>query len=330
MTQPNTALETAPPLAADVDPASQDEALLALLAALKAQDYRFVSPTPATHARVVARAGRQEARSLTDILGWSLPFAPGVLDPAIGSLLDRAGMIAAAGDRRRSLVRVSGLHEHLFLHSAFPTDDPKAVFFGPDSYRFADLIRAELAACPGRTDARMVDLGTGSGVGGIVAATACPGLAVHMTDVNPDALRFARINARAADVAVATFHTDGLEGIEGALDIVTANPPFIIDAGERLYRHGGALHGGQTSLDMVRLAVPRLAPEGRMILYTGSAIVDGADPLRAAIEQVAAEAGYATRYRELDPDIFGEELDRPDYRAVDRIALVAAVITRPG
>jgi hypothetical protein len=34
------------------------------------------------------------------------------------------------------------------------------------------------------------------------------------------------------------------------------------------------------------------------------------------------------RYREIDPDVFGEELDDPAYRDVDRIALVAVVLTR--
>src|SRR3546814_3645905 len=58
-----------------------DEALLSLLRLLKQQDYRFVTPTPATHARVIARPDRKRARSLEDILGWSLPFEPSVLDP---------------------------------------------------------------------------------------------------------------------------------------------------------------------------------------------------------------------------------------------------------
>jgi hypothetical protein len=38
--------------------------------------------------------------------------------------------------------------------------------------------------------------------------------------------------------------------------------------------------------------------------------------------------GLAMRYREIDPDVFGEELEMPAYRDVDRIALIAAIITR--
>ena len=306
-----------------------DDHLYHLLTALQERGYRFVTPTPATHARVVARPTRQAAQSIEDILGWSLPYRSGDCDPAIEAILERAGVVASTGAWRRATIRVSRLCDRLFVHSAYPTEAPDAVFFGPDSYRFAALLHDELRAAPVRADARVVDIGTGSGVGGIVAALASPGLHVHMTDVNPAALRFARINARAAGVAAATHETATLDPVPGPFDLATANPPFIIDAERRLYRDGGAMHGGQVSLDMAAMAVPRLASGGRLILYTGSAIVRGGDALRSALVDLARTHGCAIRYREIDPDVFGEELDAPAYRDVDRIALVAAIVTRP-
>lgn len=54
-------------------------ALLALLGQLDERDYDFVTSTPASHARVVARPDRREAHSLTDVFGWSLPLPPGCL-----------------------------------------------------------------------------------------------------------------------------------------------------------------------------------------------------------------------------------------------------------
>jgi methylase of polypeptide subunit release factors len=176
----------------------------------------------------------------------------------------------------------------------------------------------------------MVDIGAGSGVGGLVAATSCPGLCIHMTDVNPAALRFARVNAAAAGIAADFHESDGLAAIAGPIDVATANPPYVIDDGKRLYRDGGAMHGGQVSLDMAVMAMDRLAPAGRLILYTGSAIVRGHDQLHAALGEAAATRGCTMRYREIDPDVFGEELENDLYRDVDRIALVAAVVTRPG
>ena len=79
---------------------------------------------------------------------------------------------------------------------------------------------------------------------------------------------------------------------------------------------------------MAKLALDRLAPKGRLILYTGSAIVEGEDDLRGKLENLADEAGCSLRYREIDPDIFGEELERPAYCHVERIAAVAAVFER--
>lgn len=311
-------------------PVSADDHLLHLLSLLRARAYGFVTPTPATHARIVARTDRQEAHSVEDVLGWSLPYRPGQIDAAVEAVLEQAGVVVVEGSYRRATIRVSRLHDHLFLHSAYPTDDAQSVFFGPDSYRFADLIRDELRVCPVRADAQVVDIGAGSGVGGIVAATACPGLRVHLTDVNPAALRFARINARAAGIVAQVYETDALAAVRGDIDVATANPPYIIDGDGRLYRDGGAMHGGEVSLAMAVMAMQRLAPAGRLILYTGSAIVRGEDALQAALAKAAAAHGCTMRYREIDPDVFGEELDNPAYRDVDRIALVAAVVTRSG
>lgn len=307
----------------------QDAALLDLLRSLHRRGYAFVAPTPATHRRVLARSGSRQAGSLRDVLGWSLPFVRGTIDPEVEALLAEADMIDGEGGTSRSKVRVSLLSRHLFLHSAYPTAAPDAVFFGPDSYRFARLIEAELTARPAATGARIVDIGTGSGVGAVVAACACAAPDVRMTDINPLALRLAGVNAAAAGVAVRSFECSLLDAIEGELDLVTANPPYIMDPDRRLYRDGGGLHGGEIALDMTRAALDRLAPGGRLILYTGSAIVAGDDALRREIAREAEARDMTLRYDELDPDVFGEELEKPAYRDVERIALVSAVVTRP-
>lgn len=307
------------------DHRAADVALLALLEALKARDYAFVTPTPATHARVVARPERRTAHDLADVLGWSLPFEAGVVDPALLALLEAAGQVETHGTLLRAACRVSSLHGHLFLHSAYPTERADAVFFGPDSYRFADFIQTRLQGCDG---ARIVDIGTGAGVGGIVAADVCADARVTLTDINPQALRCARINAAFAGLDVTLVEGDGLAGVPGPIDVAIANPPYIIDSQGRAYRDGGSMHGGELSLAMAREAAARLSPGGRLLLYTGSAIVRGHDALRAALETAMAELGCALDYRELDPDVFGEELDQPGYADVERIAVVGAVATR--
>jgi hypothetical protein len=76
-------------------------------------------------------------------------------------------------------------------------------------------------------------------------------------------------------------------------------------------------------------ALEKLRPGGRMLLYTGSAICDGGhDHLRQALVELTAARGAELSYREIDPDVFGEELETQAYRDVERIAVVGAVITR--
>lgn len=303
-------------------------ALRDLLATLKQRDYRFITPTPATHARVLARADRQRATDLRDVFGWSLPFAHDLLDAALLEALEAADLIEAAGDLLRSKVRVSTLGPDLLVHSAYPTDDTHAVFFRPDSYRFARFIADELRRCPEREGSTLVDIGTGAGAGAIAAAHGCPKVDIVMTDINPAALRLARVNAQAAGVEARFVLGEDLSGIAGVLDLVLANPPYIIDPAGRAYRDGGELHGAGVALAMACEAVPRLAAGGRFLLYTGSAIVRGKDALHDRLVQLAAAEGCRLRYEEIDPDVFGEELETAAYADVERIALVTAVIER--
>lgn len=300
-----------------------------LLAALARRGYAFVTPTPLTHSRVIARPERAPARDLAGVLGWNLPFAREAVDSEIVALLERADALAPASSGHvRATLRVSSLGGRLYLHSGFPTVAEDAVFFGPDSYRFARLITEELTGL-GDGVRHVADIGIGAGVGAITAALLCPSARVFGSDINPGALRFARANAAHAGVALETALGPMLDAVDGRFDVILANPPYMADEGERAYRDGGGMHGGQLSLDMARAALPRLNPGGRMVLYTGSAIVDGRDALGDALAELARALGCDLRYRELDPDVFGEELAKPAYRTVDRIAVVAAVFTAP-
>lgn len=300
--------------------------LLALLERLAGRDYRFVTPTPATHARVVARAGREQARAmnLRDVFGWSLPFRADAVQPETLALLQQADALVEAGGLFRSKLRVSSIGARLFLHSAYPTEAEDAVFFGPDTYRFVDFLRAERPCAAGR----LVDQGTGAGVGGIMAALLSPGLRVTLLDINPVALRLASVNARHAGVEAELVEGATLDAVAGDIDCVIANPPYIMDEGARTYRDGGGMHGAQISFDWTMAAARRVRPGGSMLLYTGVAIVDGRDELREALERDLPAAGCTLEYRELDPDVFGEELEQPAYADVERIAIIGAVVRR--
>src|SRR3712207_277896 len=72
-------------------PADADDALLRPAAAVRDTGYRFVTVTPATHARVNARPGNAWARGPEDVFGWSRPFRPEVLPSAVFELMRRGG-----------------------------------------------------------------------------------------------------------------------------------------------------------------------------------------------------------------------------------------------
>lgn len=240
-------------------------ALAALLEALRVRDYHFITPTPLTHARVLARADKTVARDLRGVFGWSLPFTADVVGDSILRLLHDADVLEQRGEHLRSTVRVSSLGADLFLHSAFPTTRSDAVFFGPDSYRFVRFLEEVLPVLP-RTE-HVVDIGTGAGVGGIAAAQLLPDARITLTDINPSALEFAAINW--AQSKLPTPHIlrgDSLGAIADAFDVVIANPPYIADAAHRLYRDGGGMHGGALSVRWADDAARRLPPGGALAL----------------------------------------------------------------
>lgn len=309
---------------------SHDLALLQLGRRLQADGYRFITPTPLTHQRVNQRDEGQMADSLRDAFGWSRPFEPGLLSADEQRQLQEAQVIDTYEGQLKSRVRWSSLDDLLFVHSAFPTDAADSVFFGPDTYRFAQMIHAHLQQNFAPIH-RAVDIGCGAGVGAIVIARARREAQVLALDINPAALRLTAINAALAEVANVEVHaSDLLQGVDGEFDLIVANPPYMADPAERAYRHGGGTLGAGLSLRIVEQALNRLAPGGSLLLYTGVAMVDGRDPFLDTVLPRLDEKRFAWTYREIDPDVFGEELLNPGYQRVDRIAVVALTVTRMG
>jgi methylase of polypeptide subunit release factors len=299
-----------------------DDALVRLGEVLRACGYEFATVTPATHARVNARSENKQAKDLRDVFGWSRSFTRDVVPNDMFALMRDARILAEENGLFRSGVRVSSLAGELFFHSAFPTTEADAVFFGPDTYRFARAIRAGLRE---RTApiANAVDIGCGAGPGGILVADHAPEARVLMTDINEAALRLARVNAALAGAINAIANrSDILSDVDDMFDLIVSNPPYLNDALQRAYRHGGGDFGADLSLKILDAALDRLAPAGTLILYTGTAIVGGRDLFRDAALPRLAAGELAWTYEEVDPDVFGEELETEAYSGADRIAAV--------
>ena len=305
-----------------------DQALAALGRQLRERGYRFTTITPASHGRVNARLPAR-AITLVDIFGWSRPFAEADLPAALLVDLAEAGALDRSDGRLRSTVRFSTLGDQLFAHSAFPTAQGDAVFFGPDTYRFARALRQLIATLQPRSSMRILDIGAGSGAGGLHAATLLHAVSpqIVMSDINHNALRFSRINAALNDIPnVEVIESDLYAGVDGLFDLIISNPPYLVDPLARLYRHGGGELGSALSVEIAKQGIERLAPKGCLLLYTGSAIVDGVDALYESLRACSEHRAVRFSYEEIDPDVFGEELESPPYDRADRIAVVAAIM----
>lgn len=304
-----------------------DRALLELGRRLKADGYAFTCVTPATQQRNLKRTQGAPAHSVRDVFGWNRPFLPDRLSPDELEHMRLAGILEHQGSGLRSTVRFSTLGEWLFLHSGYPTTAADAVFFGPDSYRFAQLIQAHLQRNPSPVD-HAIEIGAGTGIGAIIIATARRNAQVTAVDINDLALRYTAINVALAELAnVSVEHSDVLQGVAGTFDLIVANPPYMLDASERTYRHGGGQLGEGLSLRIVKESLPRLAPGGSLLLYTGVAIVEGQDRFYTLLKDTLQSARWGWSYQELDPDVFGEQLLEPGYGDVERIAAVALTVT---
>lgn len=146
---------------------------------------------------------------------------------------------------------------------------------------------------------RVLDVGTGSGAIAVSIAQERPSCDVHATDRSEGALRIARRNAMRAGAKV-RFHradlTSGLDALEGSVDLLISNPPYVKSADipklapeVREWDPHSALDGGPDGLDFYRRifaeAAPLLADRADVVLEVGDGQADD-------VLEIGRRAGY--------------------------------------
>lgn len=297
---------------------------------LQSQSYAFTTISPTSHTAYLKRSGKTQAANLTDVFGWSLPFRSSLLPDFIFKLLLNNQLLTQKQNLWCSQIRVSSLNGHLLVHSAYPTAEENAVFFGPDTYRFIYALQHHLNQHrPAIT--RAIELCSGAAPATISLAHYAPKAEIFAADINPLALTYGAINSSLNGAEqVQAIHSNLLQQVEGQFDLITANPPYLVDRHQRLYRHGGELLGAELALNIVKQSLPRLSVHGTLLLYTGVVIAHGKDLLQQAVQQHLAEFGvqFSFNYQLIDPDIFADELNEQDYPGAERIAAVVLTISR--
>ncbi|SMH57968.1 peptide chain release factor N(5)-glutamine methyltransferase [Maritimibacter sp. HL-12] len=137
-------------------------------------------------------------------------------------------------------------------------------------------------ALAGPAPARLLDLGTGSGILAITLLAEWAQAEALASDVSPEALIVARSNAEDLGVAdrLTLIEADWFSGIDARFELIVSNPPYIaagemdgLDPEVREHDPEIALTPGGDGLDAYRAiaagAGARLAPGGRLLVEIG-------------------------------------------------------------
>lgn len=143
-------------------------------------------------------------------------------------------------------------------------------------------------------EAKMLDIGTGSGCIALTLAAERPRWRVSAVDRSPAALSVARRNRDLLEVGVSLFMGDLASAVAPPWDLIVANLPYVpTDEIGRVpveVRHDpqAALDGGEDGLDLVRRL---LADLPRVLRICGAAILEIGDGQAEAVAAEAEQAG---------------------------------------
>ncbi len=162
--------------------------------------------------------------------------------------------------------RAKGSSEQAFAYLGLTLVVPPEVMpITPTSHLLGEAVLAHV-----RQGDRVLDVGTGSGVNAVLAASR--GATVLAVDTNRHALEAARANAARNGVAqqVEVRHSDVFSAVDGVFDLIVFDPPF------RWFRPRDQLETAMTDEDyramteFFRHAYRHLARGGKMLVFFGT------------------------------------------------------------
>lgn len=127
---------------------------------------------------------------------------------------------------------------------------------------------------------RVVDVGTGTGAIAITLKLERPNWQVSAVDISPEALLVAKENQATLNTAIDFYLGDTLAPIEGPIDVLISNPPYIseaeweyMDESVRLFEPKLALFAENNGLAiyerLAQEAQSKLSPQGKIFLEIG-------------------------------------------------------------
>lgn len=189
-----------------------------------------------TAARSLAEAGIGSARLDAELLAAHVAGVDrgrlALLDAPDTDFADRYREIVGARARRVPLQHLTGVAPFgpLLLHVG-----PGVFIPRPETESMLDWARTALDSHVGHDDPLIVDLCTGTGALAIALAGHRPRATVIAVDDSADALRYAERNAAGTGVTLVSADVTApglLPELDGRVDLVVANPPYIPDGAE--------------------------------------------------------------------------------------------------
>ena len=141
--------------------------------------------------------------------------------------------------------------------------------FNPRLFWTSELLRAYLEEVPIKGETRVLDLGTGSGIGAVFAAQRSE--SVTAVDINPEAVRCARINSllNRVEKRVSVHCGDLFDPVLGMqFDLILFNPPFL--HGEAKSALDAAFYGGDLAERFAAALPAHLSSKGSCLLALSS------------------------------------------------------------
>jgi release factor glutamine methyltransferase len=238
---------------------------------------------------------REAALLLTSVCGLRMVDLVAAPEAPLGEAAARLAIAAARRLSGEPLSRILGRREFWGLAFALSPEtlDPR-----PETETIVDAALAAFAARRGEA-LRIVDFGVGSGALLAALLSEFPAARGVGVDLSPGAAAQARANLESLGLLarVEIRVADWAEGLEGAFDLIVANPPYIRSGdiaglAREVREHDPrlALDGGADGLDAYRALAPQiaglLAPAGRFFVEVGAGQAD-------AVKALAAAAGLA-------------------------------------
>ncbi|MDN5782105.1 MAG: peptide chain release factor N(5)-glutamine methyltransferase [Luteimonas sp.] len=167
------------------------------------------------------------------------------------------------------------------------------------------LVELALARIPSQAQARIADLGTGSGAIALAIASERPQARVVAVDISGDALEVARGNAATLGIDNVEFRRgDWLEPLAGErFELIASNPPYIAEndahlaQGDLRFEPRAALASGADGLDAIRV-IAAAAPD--YLRDGGWLLVEHGWDQGAAARALFAAAGFVDVATEQD------------------------------